>query len=51
MGKLLYKPFGALTGVLGGLLAGALFKQAWKLIGEEKMTHPLQPLMLVEAGA
>jgi hypothetical protein len=35
MGKLLYKPFGALTGLLGGLLAGALFKQAWKLIGED----------------
>lgn len=34
--KLLYKPFGIVASVLGGLLAGAVFKQVWKrLAGEE----------------
>jgi hypothetical protein len=31
--KVLYKPVSLLVSVLGGLLAGAIFKQAWKLIG------------------
>lgn len=36
MAKLVYRPFGLLVGVLGGLLAGALFKQVWKrLSGHE----------------
>ena len=30
MAKLLYKPFGVLLGVVGGLLAGALFKRLWE---------------------
>jgi hypothetical protein len=33
--KLLYKPFGTLAGVLGGLMAGALFKRIWKLVAKE----------------
>src|SRR5689334_5341812 len=33
--KLLYKPFGTLAGVLGGLMAGAIFKQIWKLVAHE----------------
>ena len=28
--KLLYKPFGLLVSVLGGILAGSLFKQLWQ---------------------
>ena len=28
--KVLYKPVGILASVLGGLLAGAIFKQVWK---------------------
>ena len=37
MSKLLYKPVSMLVSVLGGLLAGAIFKQAWKLAaGEEE---------------
>jgi hypothetical protein len=28
--KLLYRPFGLLLSLLAGLLAGAIFKQAWK---------------------
>jgi Protein of unknown function (DUF4235) len=35
--KLLYKPVGMLVSVLGGLLAGVIFKRAWKIIaGEEE---------------
>jgi hypothetical protein len=29
--KVLYKPLGLTFGVLGGLLAGMVFKQVWKL--------------------
>jgi Protein of unknown function (DUF4235) len=37
MRKLLYKPVSMLVSVLGGLLAGAIFKQVWKLAaGEEE---------------
>ena len=28
--KLVYKPFGLLLGLLGGILAGAVFKQVWR---------------------
>jgi predicted metal-dependent enzyme (double-stranded beta helix superfamily) len=33
--KLLYKPIGILVSVLGGVLAGAIFKQVWKLAARE----------------
>lgn len=33
--SLVYKPFGILVSVLGGLLAGAVFKQTWKLVARE----------------
>ncbi len=33
MTKLAYKPFAMLFSVLGGILAGALFKQTWKRVG------------------
>jgi predicted metal-dependent enzyme (double-stranded beta helix superfamily) len=37
MGKLLYKPVSMLVSVLGGVLAGVIFKQVWKLAaGEEE---------------
>ena len=36
MAKLLYKPFGMLAGVLGGIIAGVLFKRVWKLVGEDE---------------
>jgi uncharacterized protein YidB (DUF937 family) len=35
MMKLLYKPVSMLVSVLGGILAGAIFKQAWKLAAGE----------------
>ena len=33
--KLLYKPLGLLASVLGGLLAGVIFKRIWKLAAHE----------------
>jgi predicted metal-dependent enzyme (double-stranded beta helix superfamily) len=34
--KLLYKPFGLFVSVLGGLAAGAAFKQLWRLVKHER---------------
>jgi hypothetical protein len=34
--KLLYKPLGIAFGVLGGILAGSLFKQIWKRVADEE---------------
>jgi hypothetical protein len=33
--KLLYKPVSIVVSALGGILAGAIFKKAWKIIGQE----------------
>ncbi len=33
--KLLYKPLSLLTSVLGGVLAGAVFKRVWKAVAGE----------------
>lgn len=33
--KLLYKPAGMLVSVLGGMLAGAIFKRVWKIAARE----------------
>jgi Protein of unknown function (DUF4235) len=33
--KLLYKPIGLLFSVLGGVLAGAIFKRAWAIVRKE----------------
>ena len=35
MAKLLYKPLGTVTGVLGGVLAGWAFARVWKLVGRD----------------
>jgi hypothetical protein len=35
MTKVLYKPAGMLVSVLGGVLAGAIFKQVWKVTSSE----------------
>jgi hypothetical protein len=33
--KTLYRPVGLLVSILGGLMAGALFKQLWKRVAHE----------------
>ena len=33
--KLLYKPFGLLASVVGGIVAGALFKRLWRAVADE----------------
>jgi Protein of unknown function (DUF4235) len=33
--KLVYRPFGLLFSVLGGILAGVAFKQLWKVFSDE----------------
>ena len=35
MVKLLYKPFGILFGLLGGVIAGALFSKVWKIVAHQ----------------
>jgi hypothetical protein len=36
MAKLLYKPFGLVFSVLGGLVAGAVFKRVWRAVAREE---------------
>ena len=36
MAKVLYKPFGLLFSVLGGIVAGAIFKRIWGAAGNEE---------------
>jgi hypothetical protein len=36
VGRVLYKPFGVGLGVLSGVLAGALFKQVWRMLAHEQ---------------
>jgi hypothetical protein len=36
--KALYKPFGLLVSILGGILAGALFKRIWRALAHEDDT-------------
>ncbi|MCX4683017.1 DUF4235 domain-containing protein [Kitasatospora purpeofusca] len=33
--KILYKPLGMLFGALGGVIAGAVFKRLWALLGRQ----------------
>jgi predicted metal-dependent enzyme (double-stranded beta helix superfamily) len=35
MARLLYKPLGLLFGVLGGIVAGAIFKRVWRAAADE----------------
>ncbi len=34
--KVAYRPFGLLSGVAGGLVASAIFKQVWRRISDEE---------------
>ncbi len=36
MSKLIYKPFSLLVSVLGGTIAGAIFKQVWRVAAREQ---------------
>ena len=36
MARLLYKPLGLFVSVLGGLVAGAIFKRVWKSVAREE---------------
>ncbi|MFL5959394.1 MAG: DUF4235 domain-containing protein [Gaiellaceae bacterium] len=36
MARILYKPLGLLISVLGGLVAGALFKRVWRVVAREE---------------
>lgn len=38
--KALYKPLSLATGVLGGILAGAAFRQIWKRVGDDNAPDP-----------
>ena len=35
MAKLFYKPFGLIFSVLGGIIAGMIFKRIWGAVGDE----------------
>lgn len=36
MARLIYKPFGLIVSVLGGLVAGTVFKRVWSAVGHEE---------------
>jgi hypothetical protein len=36
MARLLYKPLGLLMSVIGGIVAGAIFKRIWRLLADEE---------------
>ena len=42
--KILYRPVGLLSSVLGGLVAGAIFKQVWKRASPGQPDDPPTPL-------
>jgi len=38
--KVLYKPLSLFTSVLGGILAGLMFRQIWARVGDDRDTPP-----------
>lgn len=42
--KILYRPVGVLSSIVGGLLASLLFKQVWKLVSKTDGDAPPGPL-------
>lgn len=42
MARVLYKPLGLLISILGGLVAGALFKRVWVAVAQED--EPPKPI-------
>ena len=44
MNKLMYKPFSLAFGIAGGVLAGIVFKQVWKVVaGKEEAPDATSP--------
>jgi len=42
--RIMYKPWGVIAGVAGGMVAGAVFKQIWRLVrGEDKAPGATDP--------
>lgn len=42
--KMLYRPIGLLSSILGGLIAGMVFKQVWKYAAPGEKSDPPKPL-------
>ncbi|MDO9380378.1 MAG: DUF4235 domain-containing protein [Nocardioidaceae bacterium] len=42
--KILYRPFGIVSSILGGLLASTIFKQVWKRASPGDKSDPPKPL-------
>ena len=42
--KILYKPWGIIASLLGGLVAGRVFQQVWKRVDPQRPDDPPQPL-------
>ncbi|TPG34959.1 DUF4235 domain-containing protein [Mycolicibacterium hodleri] len=42
--KVLYRPFGLIGSILGGLIASAIFKQVWKRASPGEKSDPPKPL-------
>lgn len=41
--KIIYRPFGLSSSILGGVIAGTVFKQVWRRVqGEQDVPNPLQ---------
>jgi len=38
--RLIYKPFGLIVSVLGGIVAGMIFKRVWGAVGEDEAPKP-----------
>lgn len=42
--KILYRPWGMVASLLGGLVAGQLFQQVWKRVDPDSSDDPPKPL-------
>jgi hypothetical protein len=42
--KILYRPWGLAASLLGGLIAGQIFQQVWKLLDPDSSDDPPKPL-------
>ena len=42
--RILYKPWGVIAGVAGGMIAGTVFKRVWRLVrGEDEVPGAIDP--------